>query len=74
MNKVEEIRAEKIRIDDLRDAKYGLLRDAIREIRKGIDIELDILSKSYQARISEEYRISRKVLIDKKTKLRERAR
>ena len=68
----EEIRAEERRINDLRDAKREMLRNTIREIQRGMDRELETLMKSYEAKISEEYRINREKLVDMRAKARGR--
>lgn len=64
--KMNELREEEMRIQEIRTARMSIVRDVIREARIEVPKLLTEIEKKYIVKIDEEYKVDMKIFRDNK--------
>ena len=72
MTEEEDIRTEERSVEYIRNEKEGLLKDIIRETERDMKATLREVEAKYLRQIAEWHKVERKILEERKEKLRRR--
>ena len=68
----EDFREEEKRIEAIREARFRVVRELFRSVRKEIDKALDVSEGAYKTSIALEYKVDKDILREKKERARRR--